>query len=222
VSASGADRLRTVVHLVRHGEVHNPTKVLYGRLPGFRLSAAGEQQADVVAGYLARPGAARDIAAVVASPLERAQQTAAPLAQALGLPVETDHRLIESSNAFEGGVVEPGPGIIRHPGSWRHLRNPFRPSWGEPYTDVAARVMAAVDDARGAHPGREVVLVSHQLPVYVTRRHAEGRKLWHRPDRRQCALASVTSLVFAGDGLSHIEYAEPAGPGSSAQGSVGA
>jgi len=213
---------RTVVHLVRHGEVHNPTKVLYGRLPGFRLSAAGEQQAGVVADYLTQPVAARDIAAVVASPLERAQQTAAPLAQGLDLPVETDHRLIESSNVFEGGVVEPGPGIIRHPASWKHLRNPFRPSWGEPYADVAARVMAAVDDARGAHPGREVVLVSHQLPVYVTRRRAEGRKLWHRPDRRQCALASVTSLVFAGDALSHVEYAEPAGPGSSAQGSVGA
>ncbi len=221
-SPKTVDAPRTVIHLVRHGEVHNPTKVLYGRLPGFRLSAAGEQQARVAAAYLTDAAAARDIGAVVASPLERAQQTATPFSDATGLPVETDHRLIESSNVFEGGVVEPGPGILRHPGSWKHLRNPLRPSWGEPYADIAARVMAAVDDVHRAHAGREVVLVSHQLPVYVTRRAAEGRRLWHRPDRRQCALASVTSLVFTGDVLSHVEYAEPNGPGSTAQGSVGA
>lgn len=218
---------RTVVHLLRHGEVHNPTKVLYGRLPGFRLSPAGERQARVAAEYLTEAragsnGASRDIAAILASPLERAQQTAAPLAQALGLPIEDDHRLIESSNVFEGGVVTPGPGILAHPGSWKHLRNPFRPSWGEPYADIAARMMAAVGDARRAHQGREVVFVSHQLPVYITRRFVEGRKLWHRPDRRQCALGSVTSLVFTGDALSHVEYAEPNGPGSTAQGNVGA
>lgn len=211
---------RTVVHLVRHGEVHNPTKVLYGRLPGFRLSAAGEAQAEVTARHLAARGG--DVAAVVASPLERAQQTAVPFAAALGVEVVTDHRLIESTNVFEGGVVEPGPGIVRHPEAWKHLRNPFRPSWGEPYQAVADRMMAAIDDARAEHAGREVVLVSHQLPVVVTRRLAEGRALWHRPDRRQCALASVTSLVYVDGALNHVEYVEPNGPGSSAQGSVGA
>ncbi len=138
----------------------------------------------------------RDIVKIVSSPLERAQQTAAPLAKAYGLEVEIDPRIIESSNYFEGGVVEPGPGILRHPQHWHALRNPFRPSWGEPYKEVAARVMAAVEDAREAARGHEVVLVSHQLPVFVTRRTAEQRPLWHRPDRRQCALASVTSLVF--------------------------
>jgi broad specificity phosphatase PhoE len=209
---------RTTIHLVRHGEVHNPTKVLYGRLPGFRLSDRGLEQAAVTARYLA----GRDVAAVISSPLERAQQTAAPIAAAHGLDVGVDPRIIESSNYFEGGVVEPGPGVLRHPEHWHALRNPFRPSWGEAYQDVAARVFAAVEDARAATPGREVVLVSHQLPVFVTRRKAEGRQLWHRPDRRQCALASVTSLVFEGDRLAVVRYCEPNGPGNTKQGSVGA
>jgi broad specificity phosphatase PhoE len=213
---------RTTVHLVRHGEVYNPTKVLYGRLPGFRLSDTGLAQAEVAARFLA----GRDIVKVISSPLERAQQTAAPLAKEYGLEVEIDPRIIESSNYFEGGVVEPGPGILRHPQHWHALRNPFRPSWGEPYKDVAARVMAAVDDARAAARGHEVVLVSHQLPVFVTRRAAEGRALWHRPDRRQCALASVTSLVYdetsGGDRPAFVRYCEPNGPGTKKQGSVGA
>ena len=210
--------VRTTIHLVRHGEVFNPTKVLYGRLPGFRLSDRGLEQAAVTARFLT----GRDVAAVISSPLERAQQTAAPIAAAHGLEIETDPRIIESSNYFEGGVVEPGPGVLKHPEHWHALRNPFRPSWGEPYEDVASRVFAAVDDARAAVAGHEAVLVSHQLPVFVTRRRAEGRKLWHRPDRRQCALASVTSLVFEDEELAFVRYCEPNGPGNTKQGSVGA
>jgi broad specificity phosphatase PhoE len=227
-------RVQTTVHLIRHGEVYNPTKVLYGRLPGFRLSDTGVAQAKVTCEFLAASASetarARDVALLLSSPLERAQQTAEPFAAAFGAPVGIDPRLIESSNAFEGGVVEPGPGIFRHPQHWPKLRNPFRPSWGEPYEMIAARMMAAVHDARVAARGREAVLVSHQLPVFVTRRKAEARPLWHRPDRRQCALASVTSLVFesgpAGgpetDRLAYIRYCEPNGPGTNKQGTVGA
>jgi broad specificity phosphatase PhoE len=225
-------RPTTSVHLVRHGEVHNPEGVLYGRLPGFRLSAAGEQQAKVTCQFLA--GVARDVATVIASPLERAQQTAAPIAAQFGVEVDVDHRLIESENVFEGGVVEIGPRILAHPQLWKYLRNPFRPSWGEDYEKVASRVLAAVEDVAAAVAGREAVLVSHQLPIYVTRRAVEQRPLWHRPDRRQCALASVTSLVFAegngaeGNGsdgvrrLIRVDYTQPNGPGKISQGSVGA
>jgi broad specificity phosphatase PhoE len=216
----------TTVHLVRHGEVHNPEGVLYGRLPGFRLSAAGAEQAAVTCRYLADARQNRDVAAVIASPLERARQTAAPIAEQFGLSVEVDHRLIESENVFEGGVVEIGPKILSHPQLWKHLRNPFRPSWGEPYEKVAARVLAAVHDATTAVAGREAVLVSHQLPIYVARRAVEQRRLWHRPDRRQCALASVTSFVFAeepsGRRLVRVDYVQPNGPGKTRQGSVGA
>jgi broad specificity phosphatase PhoE len=226
-SVGASTAVLTKVHLVRHGEVHNPTGVLYGRLPGFRLSEAGEAQAKVTCQFLADPGAARDVAAVIASPLERAQQTARPIGEQFGLEVGVDHRLIESENVFEGGVVEVGPKILSHPHLWPHLRNPFRPSWGEEYTAVARRMLAAVTDAAAQVPGRDAVLVSHQLPIYVARRAAEGRRLWHRPDRRQCALASVTSLVFAEDGrggrrLIRVDYTQPNGPGKQVPGNVGA
>lgn len=209
---------RTVVHLVRHGEVHNPDHVLYGRLPGYRLSEHGLADAGRAADLLA--GA--DVTLVRASPLERAQQTAEPIAARHGLTVDSDHRLIESSNVFEGSAVEAGPRALRHPSMWPHLWNPFRPSWGEPFVDVSARVLDAVDDARDAAAGHEAVLVSHQLPVEVTRRRVEGQRLFHRPDRRRCALGSVTSLVFDGDTLSHVRYAEPSGPGRTRKGKPGA
>ena len=198
---------RTVVHLVRHGEVYNPTKVLYGRLPGFRLSDRGLEQAGRAANFLA----GRDVAAVIASPLERARQTADPIAAAHGLDVGIDPRLIESSNVFEGGVVEPGPGVLRHPHVWRHLTNPFRPSWGEPYVEIAARMLAAVEAARDTARGHEAVLVSHQLPIWTLRLHLEGRRYVHDPRRRQCGLASVTSVSYDGDRMDSISYAEPAG-----------
>lgn len=197
----------TVVHLVRHGEVHNPTGVLYGRLPGFRLSDAGERMAVVAADALA----GRDVRVVVSSPLERARQTAEPIAARFGLPVDIDERLIESDNVFEGKTFGVGDGALRHPSNWRHIRNPFRPSWGEPYAEVAHRVLAACADARDRAAGAEAVLVSHQLPIWVTRRAVEGRRLWHRPDRRQCALASITSLRYEGTSLVGVDYEEPAG-----------
>ncbi|CAO5230792.1 histidine phosphatase family protein [Frankia sp. AgKG'84/4] len=208
----------TRVHLVRHGEVFNPGKVLYGRLPGFGLSDKGQSQAKVTAEFLA----GLDVAAVVASPLDRAQQTAAPIAAAHGLTVQVDPRLIESRNAFEGRTFEAGPAVLRYPRMWRLLANPFRPSWGEPYDEIATRMLAAVAEWRDAHLGRHVVLVSHQLPVWTARRALEGLRLWHRPDRRQCGLASVTTAVYQGERLTGVEYAEPAGPTANTPGSVGA
>jgi broad specificity phosphatase PhoE len=198
---------RTVVSLVRHGEVDNPTGVLYGRLPGFRLSAAGEAMAKTVAAALV----GRDVRLVVSSPLERAVQTAEPIAAQFGLDVQIDERLIESSNHFEGLTFGVGDGALRRPANWRQLYNPFRPSWGEPYTEIAARVLAACADARTKATGGEAVLVSHQLPIWVTRRAVEGRRLWHRPDRRECALASITSFEYDGDRIVAVRYEEPAG-----------
>lgn len=194
-----------VVHLLRHGEVHNPDKVLYGRLPGFRLSPLGEQMALRAAETLA----ARDVALVVSSPLERAQQTAAPIAASHELAVETDDRLIEAANVFEGQRVGVGDGALRKPSAWRHLYNPFKPSWGEPYAELAARMRAAIHAARDAVPGREAVLVSHQLPIWVARLDAEHRRFVHDPRRRQCGLASITSLRYDDDELVSITYIEP-------------
>jgi broad specificity phosphatase PhoE len=197
----------TVVHLLRHGEVHNPRGILYGRLPGFHLSEDGRTMAKAAADFLA----ARDVAVLLSSPLDRALETAAPLAAQTGLGVTVDERLIEPWNHFEGTRFGVGDGALRRPANWPYLHNPFRPSWGEPYARIAARMHAAMAAAAQAAQGREVVCVSHQLPIWVARRAAEHRPLWHHPGHRQCALASVTSFTFAGGAITGISYAEPAG-----------
>lgn len=197
---------RTVVHLLRHGEVDNPGGILYGRLPGFRLSDAGEAMARKAADWFA----GRGVTHLVSSPLERAQQTAAPIAAELDLPVRIDDRLIEAANEFQGMKVGGG-GALGHPRHWWKLRNPFRPSWGEPYDEIAARMVGAVDTAREEARGSAAVLVSHQLPIWTLRLHLEGRRYVHDPRRRQCGLASVTSLTYDGDDLVSIGYAQPAG-----------
>jgi len=194
---------RTVVHLVRHGEAFNPDHVLYGRLPGFRLSDLGEQMAL----HAAKSLAGHDIAIVRSSPLERARQTAQPLADAFGLTAGVDDRLIESANVFEGSR-----GGWTKPANWRYLTNPVRPSWGEPYREVADRMLAACAAARDAARGHEAALVSHQLPIWIARLAALGERLWHRPDRRMCALASITSFTYDGDAIVQVGYQEPAGP----------
>jgi broad specificity phosphatase PhoE len=197
------------VHLVRHGEVENPAGVLYGRIPGYHLSEAGRMMAKAAADFLA----GRDITVARSSPLERALETAEPIAAQLGLPVEIDDRLIEPWNHFEGMRFGVGDGALRQPRAWLHMWNPFRPSWGEPYREVAARVLAAVGDAARAADGHEAVCVSHQLPIWVTRRSAEGRRLWHDPRRRECALGSVTSLRFVDGKVTGVSYAAPSGEG---------
>jgi len=198
----------TTVHLLRHGEVYNPQRVLYGRLPGFRLSELGEKQADLAAEWFA----ARPITHLVASPLERAQQTAAPLASRTDLPVNLDERLIEAANSLQGRPVAGGKGLFKDVHNYKYFRNPLTPSWGEPYVQVAARMLAAAHAARdaAAASGGEAVLVSHQLPIVILRRLAEGKRLFHDPRKRQCSLASVTSLTFAGDTIVGVSYAEPA------------
>jgi broad specificity phosphatase PhoE len=197
----------TVVHLLRHGEVHNPTGVLYGRLPGFGLSEHGRHQAEIVAKALAD----NDIVVVLSSPLQRARETAAPVAAAHGLDVVIDEGLVEAENAFEGRTVSVGAGALRHPRYWPLLVDPFRPSWGEPYQRIAQRMLAAVHRARELAEGHEAVCVSHQLPIWTLRRFITGQRLWHDPRRRECALASVTSLVFTGAELTTLRYTEPAG-----------
>jgi broad specificity phosphatase PhoE len=198
---------RTVIHLLRHGEVHNPEKILYGRLPGFGLSELGRHQAEIVA----KGFTDADLVAVLASPMQRAQETAAPTAAAHDLPVLVEDGLIEAGNRFEGRRVGVGEGALRDPRNWPLLRDPFTPSWGEPYLRIAHRMLGAAHRARELAEGREALCVSHQLPIWTLRLFVEGRRLWHDPRRRQCSLASVTSLVFTGRELTGLAYSEPAG-----------
>jgi broad specificity phosphatase PhoE len=197
----------TTVHLLRHGEVDNPVGILYGRLPGFHLSELGVRMAEAVAKSLA----GRDITYLVSSPLERAQETARPAADMLGLPIATDPDLIEGANWFEGRKFR-----LTDPSAWPRVLNPFRPSWGEPYKDLAVRMRRALLAAKQRAEGHEALAVSHQLPIWILRQSLSGHRLWHDPRKRQCALASLTSFRFDGDRLVGIEYSEPAaalGPG---------
>jgi broad specificity phosphatase PhoE len=192
----------TIVHLLRHGEVHNPAGLLYGRMPGFRLSELGRAMAQRVADVVGD----RDITYIVSSPLERAQETAAPLAAARSLEIQIDDRVIESENKFQGAGFGKGAWTLLDPRTWRYLWNPFRPSWGEPYAEIAVRMMAAVHDARDAASGHEAVIVSHQLPIWTTRLYVEKRSYLHDPRKRQCTLCSLTSLHFSGDRLTRLTY----------------
>jgi broad specificity phosphatase PhoE len=200
--------MSSIVHVIRHGEVENPKKILYGRQPGWRLSERGQAMAQVIGDW----SKDIDLGALHVSPLQRAQETAAPISAAHNIAITTDERLIEAANIFEGKSFEPGSGVLKHPASWRHLYNPFKPSWGEPYEEQINRMLAAVFAAKDAAKGRDAVVVSHQLPIWSLRSAIEGRSLLHDPRKRICTLASVTSVHFDDEGLiSDLTYSEPAG-----------
>ncbi|WP_067972046.1 histidine phosphatase family protein [Nocardiopsis trehalosi] len=194
----------TVVHLLRHGEVHNPEGILYGRLPEFHLSETGVRMAELASEWLS----GRDIAAVYSSPLDRAKETAMPVADGFGLSIRLDERLIEAANRFQGMALSSRSMTDVH--VMRRLYNPFLPSWGEPYTDIVQRMVDVIKLVRKEAWGREAVCVSHQLPIWMARRAAERKRLWHRPDRRQCNLASITTLAFEDHRLVSVGYSEPA------------
>lgn len=196
------------IHLVRHGEVFNPDGVLYGRLPGFGLSERGRAMAEAAAEAVA--GFGTTISRILVSPLQRAQESAAPFAERFGLPVETDERLIEPTNRFEGLTFEFGPAVILRPRSWPWVINPWRPSWGEPYREVVARMMAAIAEAHETTSGGDVVMVSHQMPIWMVHRHLAGEPLIHDPRRRRCTLSSVTSLEFDGSRFVEVAYLDAA------------
>lgn len=216
------------IHLVRHGEVFNPEGILYGRIPGYGLSERGFEMAERVADVL--PEKDPHLRALVSSPLQRAQETIAPLAARLGLPVSLDERVLEAENDFEGTRVTK-ESLMRDPRSLYLVRNPMRPSWGEPYIDQAMRVRAAMMSLRGrlasiaAREGLDEVsgaIVSHQLPIWSTRLWTEKRPLVHDPRKRQCALASVTSFSDGSGTLDVVEYddiardMQPTQPGTGA------
>jgi broad specificity phosphatase PhoE len=203
----------TQLHLVRHGEVYNPNRVLYGRLPEYGLSDAGHQMAALAAADLA--ARQRTYSKLIASPLQRTQESAAPVATALGLPVILDERVIEPTNAFEGKRMRGSQSALKDPGNWKYLVNPFKPSWGEPYQSIASRMREAMIDAAVSVPEGDVVIVSHQLPIWMVHRDVSGKKLFHDPRSRRCTLSSITTLELIDPqrpelGFVEVGYVEPA------------
>ena len=208
------------IHLVRHGEVDNPRGVLYGRLPGYGLSDLGYRMAQAAADELRER--ARPVRVVIASPLERTQQSAEPIAKAFGVPVTIDDRITEPTNRFEGKRMTGPWSAIRDIRLWRHLRNPWEPSWGEPFEAISRRMRQAMDDAWDRTDGGDVVFVTHQLPIWMVHRASVGRPLSHDPRRRRCALSSVTSFVRQGSRWVEVGYRDPAAPLATRATDVGA
>ncbi|MDO4252363.1 MAG: histidine phosphatase family protein [Rothia sp. (in: high G+C Gram-positive bacteria)] len=206
------------VHLMRHGEVENPQRIVYGRLPHFHLSQRGQHMVQLSAQTFkdwADGGA--QLVYLACSPLTRTRESAQPISQALDLQAQPDPRLIEAANHFEGLHVDAGQ-LLRQPRHWAKLYNPLRPSWGEPYREQVERMVQAIRSAaqqayRLAGPGAEAILVSHQLPIWLARLSAQGRFLPHDPRSRECNLASITSFEFTeldGQTRPTISYCEPA------------
>jgi broad specificity phosphatase PhoE len=193
-----------LIHLVRHGEVHNPQGVLYGRIEGYHLSDLGHRMAELAAASLA----GHDITRLWSSPLQRTRESAAPWVARFGLELATDDRLIEPPNVFEGVNIRRE--LRRRPLLARHLRNPLRPSWGEPFVSIRDRMMAAVADIQAATESGEAVVVSHQLPIWMVARTVAGKPLATDPRRRRCSLSSITTIAWRGDRFVEVDYQEPA------------
>ena len=192
--------------MIRHGEVENPTKILYGRQLGWKLSDRGQEMAHTLGEW----SKSIDLGALHVSPLQRAQETAAPIAREHGISITTDERLIEATNVFEGKAFGVGDGVLLHPSAWRRLWNPWKPSWGEPYDEQISRMLAAVFAARDAAQGKDAICISHQLPIWILRSAIESRRLLHDPRKRECSLGSVTSIHLDGDGdISGVKYSQP-------------
>lgn len=201
------------IHLVRHGEVYNPNRVLYGRLPEYGLSEAGHQMAALAAKDLASRD--RSYARLIASPLQRTQESAAPVSKELGLAIDLDERVIEPTNAFEGKRMRGSESALKDPGNWKYLVNPFKPSWGEPYQSIASRMREAMTEAARSVPEGDVVIVSHQLPIWMVHRDVNGKNLFHDPRARRCTLSSITTLELIDPlkpelGFVEVGYVEPA------------
>ena len=195
-----------LVHLVRHGEVYNPDKILYGRLPGYHLSTRGRNMAAATA----KSFTGHDVTLLAASPLTRAQETAAPIAEVTGLDTEKWPEIIEAGNDFTGLHIKGWDSALWNPKHWPKLAKPLNPSWGEHYEEIAERMIGAVHKAAKLAQGHEAVLVSHELPIVMVQRTIQGKPLPHNPALRRCSLASVTSVYVVNGQIVDMYYSEPA------------
>jgi broad specificity phosphatase PhoE len=195
------------IHLVRHGEVHNPGGVLYGRLPNFHLSDTGHKMAKEAAVQLKAMGA--NVTAIYMSPLVRAQESAKPIEELFGIDAKTNENLIEPYNVFEGRKLSV-KAIATKPHWWWHFRNPAKPAWGESFKEIIARMHSAIIQASDSALDGDVVLVTHQLPIWVMHLSTNGKKLMHDPRKRRCALSSITTFEIHDGKLVEVGYLDPA------------
>lgn len=153
-------------------------------------------------------GLGRDIGSLYVSPLERTRQSAAPIAEQFSLPLKIEERIIEPWNKLRGYPMG-ARGLIAKPALAIHLYNPLRPSWGEPYSEIAQRMTEAALSGWEQSQGADVVFVSHQLPIWMTYLAANGLSLPHNPRARRCSLSSITSFDVENGKLIPVDYREP-------------
>lgn len=203
----------TTIHFVRHGEVENPNHVLYERLPGFHLSNRGLKMARATAKYIATVPQMRGISAIYSSPLERTQETAQQIANALQIgPIVLDNRLIEAENNFRGKRIGYGEGALWKNNNWKLVSNLWKPSWGESYKSIAARVGDFAREQVKNHPGEQIVAVTHESPIWSYRHLLETGHAEHNMLLRKTALASITSITYDCTNMNvlSITYVDPA------------
>jgi broad specificity phosphatase PhoE len=196
----------SLLHLVRHGEVYNPGGVLYERIDGFGLSDLGHQMARAAAEQLKSEGV--QISKLIASPLQRARESVRPIEELFGVEAQLDERVIEPWNLFRGLKLGPRA-LLKRPSILLNLYNPSKPSWGEPFTDIASRMNAAALSHHQSVEGGDVVIVSHQLPIWMVYRSSQGLKLPHDPRERRCTLSSITTFEVSDGKLREVDYREP-------------
>jgi len=196
----------SLLHLVRHGEVYNPGGVLYERIDGFGLSDLGHQMARAAAEQLKSEGV--QISKLIASPLQRARESVRPIEELFGVEAQLDERVIEPWNLFRGLKLGPRA-LLKRPSILLNLYNPSKPSWGEPFTEIASRMNAAALSHHQSVEGGDVVIVSHQLPIWMVYRSAQGLKLPHDPRERRCSLSSITTFEVSDGKLREVDYREP-------------
>ncbi|RSX55134.1 phosphoglycerate mutase [Bifidobacterium dolichotidis] len=212
----------TTINFVRHGKVENPNHLLYERLPGFHLSDVGQRMAQATGRFIADSPQLNTSVAVFSSPLERTQETAQAILNPLNkvresrgqepLTIETDTRIIEARNEFRGTRIGYGDGALWRNGNWKLVRNLWKPSWGETYKEIAARVRDFAMEKVDQFAGQQIIVVSHESPIWSFRHMLEKGHPEHNMLLRKTALASVTSITFDSDTheVLGIAYFDPA------------
>lgn len=168
--------MKTIIYFIRHGEVYNPHKVLYGRLPGFPLTVKGEQQINKLAQNLVGKG----ISVIYTSPLERARQTADILAGHLGIAAISSNFLLETRHARDGISL-----VTFHAKVEPHLYEPGNLKAGqETIKSQAIRMQKFIKNIISKHLGQSIAAVSHGDPIIIVRAETEGKQLTYDYKKR--------------------------------------
>jgi broad specificity phosphatase PhoE len=198
---------QTTLYFVRHGEVYNPKDILYARLPRFRLSERGVQEAETTAKYL-KP---RPITTLYSSPMLRARQTAKIIQNYHpAAPLHISRRLIEVKTSYQGE-----PRAVMQEIGWDFYDNRRQPD-DETREDILARMLKELAVTRAKHAGQEVVWVAHGDPVIILTLWGKGRPLTDLANYKghtYIGHGSVTTFTFEpGQALPvNVEYTSPNG-----------